>query len=418
MQRLQQAWLIAVKDLKIFVSDRGALFFFIIFPIMFIVLFNFVMKGIGGGDQRLELHLVTLEPAGGLSYQILGAMETKDAALLKPGDPKIIWDQDYSADLQAVKNKKLGGFVVFPVDFTPALMSGNGTNFKVVADASNVNLRAALNGLAGSLASQIETQLVTVKASIALLIQGGAIAAGDTTGINQAIQRLTAQYFTGGATGASPAFISFRTQEVGAVVAENPSNFVIPGYLVMFVFFAAAIMAEAIVRERKNHTLERLLASSVKREAILGGIFTGAVIRGLIQIVIFWGLGILVFHADLGFSPAAVILLSILMVIMSAAFTLMLATLARTQRSASSLAVITSLVLAPLGGCWWPLFLYPQWLQNIAKVTPHAWATTGFNKIMVFGASFGAAVPNMIALLVFTAVFGLIAVWRFRAAAT
>lgn len=63
MQRLQQAWLIAVKDLKIFLADRGAAFFFIIFPIMFIVLFNFVMKGIGGGDQRLELHLVTLEPA-------------------------------------------------------------------------------------------------------------------------------------------------------------------------------------------------------------------------------------------------------------------------------------------------------------------------------------------------------------------
>lgn len=345
-------------------------------------------------------------------------METKDVALLKPGDPQIVWDRDYATDLEAVKNKKLAGFVAFPADFTQALMTGGSTDLKVAADASNVNVRAALNGLAGSLASQIETQLVTVKTSIALLIQSGALAAGDTAGINQAAQRLTAQYFAGGAAGASASFITLRTQEVGAVLAENPANFVIPGYLVMFVFFAAAIMAEAIVRERKNHTLERLLASSVKREAILGGIFTGAVVRGLIQIVIFWGVGILIFHVDLGFSPAAVILLSVLMVIMSAAFTLMLATLARTQRSAGSLAVITSLVLAPLGGCWWPLFLYPQWLQDFAKITPHAWATSGFNKIMVFGAGFGAAVPNMIALLVFALVFGLIAVWRFRAAAT
>jgi hypothetical protein len=37
---------------------------------------------------------------------------------------------------------------------------------------------------------------------------------------------------------------------------------------------------------------------------------------------------------------------------------------------------------------------------------------------MVFGTGFGAAVPNMIALLVFTAVFGLIAAWRFRTSAT
>ncbi|HTY81941.1 MAG TPA: ABC transporter permease, partial [Dehalococcoidales bacterium] len=111
-----------------------------------------------------------------------------------------------------------------------------------------------------------------------------------------------------------------------------------------------------------------------------------------------------------------VMLLSFLMVLMSASFSLMLSTLAKTQRSASSLAVITSLVLAPLGGCWWPLFLYPHWLQNVAKITPHAWSTAGFNKLMIYGGGFGSAVPNMIALLVFTVAFALIAIWRFRAA--
>ncbi len=415
MKQLQQVWLIAMKDLKIFVADRGAAFFFIIFPIMFIVLFNFIMKGMGGSDQRLALHLVTQEPPSGISNQIISAMETTNVSALKPGDPQIVWDKDYGVDLQAVKDKKLAGFVAFPADFSQALTSGGATNLQVVVDESDANTRAALDGLADSIASQIDTDLVSIRASITLLIQSGAISATDNASINKAVQGMTAAYFAGGA-GSGQAFITFKTQEIGAVVAENPANWVIPGYLVMFVFFAAAIMAESIVRERKNHTLERLLSSSVKRESILGGIFAGAVVRGLVQIVIFWGLGILVFHVDLGFSPGAVLLLSLLMVIMSAAFSLMLATLAKTQRSASSLAVITSLVLAPLGGCWWPLFLYPQWLQNIAKVTPHAWATSGFNKLMMYGTGFGAAVPNMIALLVFALVFGLIAVWRFRAA--
>jgi ABC-2 type transport system permease protein len=416
MIQLQRIWLIALKDLKIFMVDRGALFFFIVFPLMFIVLFNTVMKGIGGEDTRLELHLVTQEAAGGLSYQILGTMETKDESLLGPGEPKIVWDKDYEADRQAVMDKKLAGYISFPADFTAALMSGNRTSLEVIADASNVNARAALNGLAGAISSQIGTHQAVIKASIALLIEGGAIAPADTAGINQAVQRMVQEYFTGG--GGEASYLTFKTDKVGEVVAENPANFVIPGYLVMFVFFASAIMAESIVRERKNNTLERLLASSVRRETILGGIFTGGVIRGLFQIVIFWGVGILVYHVDMGLSPAAVIILSLLMVIMSAAFALMLATLARTQRSASSLAVITSLVLAPLGGCWWPLFLYPPWLQNIAKVTPHAWATDGFNKIMIFGAGFSAAVPSMLALLGFTLIFGLISVWRFRAEAS
>jgi ABC-2 type transport system permease protein len=200
-------------------------------------------------------------------------------------------------------------------------------------------------------------------------------------------------------------------------VAENPANYVVPGYLVMFVFFAAAISAESIVRERQNHTLERLLATSVRKESILGGIYTGSVIRGLIQIIIFWTVGMLVFKVDMGLSPAAVIILSVLMVIMSSAFALMLATLARTIRSAASLAVITSLLLAPLGGCWWPSFLYPEWLQTAAKITPHAWATLGFNKLMLFGASFGDVWSSMVALVVFTIIFGAVGIWRFRTGA-
>jgi ABC-2 type transport system permease protein len=416
MKQLERVWLIALKDLKIFTNDRMAAFFFIVFPLLFIVMFNFVMKGIGGEDQRLELHLVTQEAAGGLSYQILGAMETRDESLLKPGEPKIVWDRDYNAARQAVEDKKLAGYVAFPADFTQALMSGSTTSLEVFADAGNVNARAALNGLAGGISSQIGTNQVVIKASVALLIESGAIP-GDTASINQAVQRMMTEYFSG-AAGAGASYITFKTDKVGEVEAENPANFVIPGYLVMFVFFAAAMAAESIVRERLNYTLERLLASSVKRESILGGIYTGTAIKGLIQIAIFWAVGILVFHVDMGLSPAAVCLLSILMVLMSAAFSLMLATLARTRRSAGALANITALVLAPLGGCWWPLFLYPDWLQNIARVTPHAWATTGFNKIMVFGAGFGAAVPSMLALLVFTVVFGLIAAWRFRTSAS
>ncbi|MFC2069999.1 ABC transporter permease, partial [Chloroflexota bacterium] len=199
--------------------------------------------------------------------------------------------------------------------------------------------------------------------------------------------------------------------------AENASNFVISGYLVMFVFFTAALSAEMIVRERQNNTLERMLASSVRRESILGGAFLGTAIKGLIQILIFWTVGFLVFNIDMGQSPAAVIILSVLMVVVSSAFAIMLATLAKTQRSAGSIGSLAALVLAPLGGCWWPLFILPKWMQGIAKITPHGWANTGFNKLMVFGADFGAVVPEMLALLIFAVLFGIIAVYRFRTGA-
>jgi len=291
---------------------------------------------------------------------------------------------------------------------------GYGTNIEVVADPEATYYKAALNSIAEAIASQVGLQQVARGAITGLMLEGWFESPHDTTRIGQEMPELLSAQ--GGAR-ARPSLIEYDVEKVGEVEAEEPSNFVIPGYLVMFVFMAAAFSAETIVRERQNHTLERLLASSVKRESILSGMFAGTAAKGLIQITIFWTVGLLVFHMNLGLSLTAVILLSILMVIMSSAFAIMLATLAKTQRSAGSIALITSLVLAPLGGCWWPLFITPRWMQFIAKITPHGWATTGFNKLLVFSADFSAVVPEMLALLGFATLFGVIAVWRFRTSA-
>jgi ABC-2 type transport system permease protein len=413
MKNLKHIWFIAMKDLKIFTSDRAALFFSIVFPFLFIIMFNFLLKGAFNPDTRLELHMLTQETTG-MSQQILTGMETKDPAALNPGDPVIIWEKDYAAAKLAVDNGKMDGFLAFPADFTQAVTAGKQTDLEIYADAGKTSTRAALNGVANAITSRFVTDSVILRATAQLMQESGAA----PVEIEAAINRITGQLFAGGTAGAETPFITFVTQKVGEVKETNPSNYVVPGYLVMFIFFAAATAAPAIVQEREKHTLERLLSTSVRREAILGGIYTGGVIKGLIQAALFWGFGIAVFHVDLGLAPWAVILLSVLMVLMSAAFSLMLATLAKTVRSASSLAVLASLLLAPLGGCWWPLFLYPEWLQNIAKISPHAWATEGFNKLMLFGANFSDVWTSMVALVVFGVIFGVIAIWRFRTNAT
>jgi ABC-2 type transport system permease protein len=414
MKILSHIWLITVKDLKLFVTDRMALLFFILFPFLFVALFSFILSDVGGGDERLELHIVTQEDSDGLSHQIIRAIETKDESELEPGEPIIIWDEDYEDALQAVADDKLDGFLVFPEDFTEGISLGYGTNIEVVADPEATYDRAALNSIAEAITSQVGLQQVVRDAVTGLMLETWSKSPDDTTRIGQEMPELLAVQ---GGVRIRPSLIEYGVEKVGEVEAEEPSNFVIPGYLVMFVFMAAAFSAETIVRERQNQTLERLLAASVRRESILSGMFAGTAAKGLIQIVIFWTVGILVFNMDLGLSPAAVVLLSILMVVMSSAFAIMLATLAKTQRSAGSIALITSLVLAPLGGCWWPLFITPRWMQFLAQITPHGWATTGFNKLLVFSADFSAAVPEMLALLGFAALFGIVAVWRFRTSA-
>jgi ABC-2 type transport system permease protein len=414
MKSFSHIWLITVKDLKLFVTDRMALLFFILFPFLFVALFSFILSDVGSEDERLELHIVTQEDRDGLSHQIVKAIETEDESELEPGEPIIIWDEDYEDALQAVADDKLDGFLAFPEDFTEGISLGYGTNIEVVADPEATYDRAALNSIAEAITSQVCLQQVVRDAVTGLMLEAWFKSSDDTARIGQEVPELLAVQ---GGVRTRPSLIEYGVEKVGEVEAEEPSNFVVPGYLVMFVFMAAAFSAETIVRERQNHTLERLLAASVRRESILSGLFAGTAAKGLIQITIFWTVGILVFNMNLGLSPAAVVLLSILMVVMSSAFAIMLATLAKTQRSAGSIAMITSLVLAPLGGCWWPLFITPRWMQFIAQITPHGWATTGFNKLLVFSADFNAAVPEMLALLGFAALFGIVAVWRFRTSA-
>lgn len=411
MRQLTNIWFIALKELKLFLTDKVAAFMFILFPFLFVILFNFLLTGVGSEDDRLELHLVTLEEAGGISHEIISAMETEDIDQLGTGESAIIWDKDYAVALQAVEDGEMAGFIAFPADFTEAIFSGEHTQLEVVTNAEDPYAQAALYGLASAITSQIGSYHVAGSAVIELLLRQGMATDGDTVDVDQVIQQL----FGGEEIiGNLEPIISYQIDKVGEVEGEQPTNFVIPGYLVMFVFFAAAQSAVRIVRERQNHTLERLLTTSVRRDTLLGGIFVGTAAKGLVQIIIFWAVGIFVFNIDLGIAPSAVVILSALMVVMSSAFGVMLATLVKTERSADAIATLTSLILAPLGGCWWPLFILPPFMQSLAKISPHGWATTGFNKLMVFGADFNAVVPEMLALLGFTVLFGLIAIWRFR----
>ena len=212
--------------------------------------------------------------------------------------------------------------------------------------------------------------------------------------------------------------VGLEFERVGEVIPFRASNFTLPAYLTMFVFFSAALSAEAIARERQNQTLERLISNGTRRESIVLGKFIGTGYRAVAQLVVMWLAGVLIFDIYLGIAPVAVIAISLLMALASAAFGVLLASFVRNVQAAGTAGVLASLVLAPIGGCWWPLFIAPQWMQSLARLTPHGWANGGFNKLMLFGAEANEVTQELGALAAFGAVFLAIALWRFRTASS
>ena len=160
------------------------------------------------------------------------------------------------------------------------------------------------------------------------------------------------------------------------------------------------------------------MSNGARRESIVLGKFIGTAYRAAAQLAVMWLAGVLIFDIYLGIAPVAVIAISVLMALSSAAFGVLLASFVRSVQAAGSAGVLTSLVLAPIGGCWWPLFIAPQWMQTLAKLTPHGWANVGFNKLMLFGAEASEVTQELAALAAFGVAFLAIALWRFRTAAS
>ncbi len=384
-----QVLLIAGKDTKIFLANRFAVAFAFIFPFLFIIGFTLALRGVGTDDEQLVFTVAT-QDQGGIARSIVDSMAADP-------DGRFV-EVPYTEAVDSLESEEIQGFIAFPAGFSSSVVSGQQASIEVVTLSEHPDTAVALEGVATSIAGLVSLNQVMGQALFNLSGEvEGAPAGLDASSIARVSDEVV-----------------FEFEQVGDVRPFNPSHFTLPGYLVMFVFFAAAMGAAEIARERENNTLERLASQGVRRQAIIAGKVLASIYRGMMQLAVLWIVGILGFGLDLGASPATVVAVSLLMVIASSAFAVMLASLVTTRRGVDSAAVLVSLILAPVGGSWWPLFIMPEWMQTLAKLTPHGWANQAFNKLMLFGATAGDVVSEMVALLAFALVFLVISLWRFR----
>jgi ABC-2 type transport system permease protein len=67
-----------------------------------------------------------------------------------------------------------------------------------------------------------------------------------------------------------------------------------------------------------------------------------------------------------------------------------------------------------MGGCWYPIELFPQAIRSAVRILPTTWAMQGFLDIAVRGQGLSGVLLESGVLLGFALVFFVIGVWRFR----
>jgi len=140
----------------------------------------------------------------------------------------------------------------------------------------------------------------------------------------------------------------------------------------------------------------------------------GQVLIALLQMAILIIFGALVMKINWLHAPLALFLVMLTSTLAASALGTMLGTFVKTEGQANGLSIMIGMVMAMMGGCWYPIELFPQAIRTAAQVLPTYWAMSGFLDIAVRGQGLSGVLLESGILLGFAIVFFVIGVWRFR----
>jgi len=194
----------------------------------------------------------------------------------------------------------------------------------------------------------------------------------------------------------------------------DPRSNASAGQLVTWVFIPLIGLSGTFAYERQKGTLRRLLTTPTSKGLYLAGTIIGQVLTALVQMILLVLFGIFVMKLNWGHAPLALAVILISSALAAAAMGTMLGTFVKTEGQASGLSVMFGMVMALMGGCWYPLELFPQTVQQVVKILPTTWSMQGLLDIVLRGQGLAAVLPEAGVLLGFALVFFIVGILRFK----
>ena len=184
----------------------------------------------------------------------------------------------------------------------------------------------------------------------------------------------------------------------------------VPGMLTMTVLMMTVIYGGIfLVGEKQEGMLRRQASLPITYGEIVLGKIVGRLFIAGMQIIVLFIVGRVIFGLSMGSSPLGLCLMMGSFAFAVAGLATMLGAVLRTPEQVSSLGWILSMILAGLGGCWWPAEVMPEWLRDASHVLPTAWAMDGFHALISYGRGVEAVWLPALVLFGFGALFSWIA---------
>jgi ABC-2 type transport system permease protein len=186
------------------------------------------------------------------------------------------------------------------------------------------------------------------------------------------------------------------------------------GQLITWVFIPLFGISALFAYERQQGTLRRILTTPTSKATYLFGTIAGQVFMALIQMTLLVLFGVFVMGLGWGRDLLALFVVLLCAALAAGAIGTAMGTFVKTESQASGLSIMAGMVMALLGGCWYPLELFPAAVQNIVKILPTTWAMQGLLDLVLRNGGLVEILPEAGVLLGFAALFFGVGVMRFR----
>ena len=397
---MRQIIAIAWKDTLIRFSSRSELLFFIILPVVFTLVLSGGLAKMGQSDSRVPV-LVVDQDQTPLSAELLHTLSQSTSI-------RVVIDSLAQAPADFAKNGTPAWLTV-PAGFGAALSAGQPASLDLRTLPNNLSALAAQRAI--DLASgQVGQALSAANAST---VQAEAIRPFAGPAERQAYfdASLAAAH---AAFAAAPRRVTITQPAAAATGAFNGNAQASAGQLITWVFIPLLATSAMFAYERSTGTLRRLFTTPVSRAIYLLGTLSGQLALALLQMLLLVVIGTLLLGLKWGSSPAGLAVLLVSFGLASVALGTMLGTFMRSESQANGASMALGMTMALLGGCWYPLELFPAAARTAAYLLPTAWAMQGLNNLLLRGASLDGVLPQAGVLLGFAVVFFAVGVWRFR----
>ena len=409
---------IAVKDFKELVRDRRGLFFILLFPIFFMMIFGFAFGGMGEGNTPHNIAIVNYDQ---------GTINSTSGENVNYGNNLITALQDANYENSSVK---LFNITTTTDSQAKDLLRQRTVDAEIIipADFSN-SVSALINNTIQSSTGQTSVNSSTSNSTSTVIISGdtGFMGFGVAQGI---LVGVLAQYQENvvnsvknqiaGTPGAEPTkFIDTKVQSIPGTQNFTQFDFLAPGMIVFAILLLATTVAAILTREVESGTLLRLKMSKMRSfDLLFGGLIPWSLIAGA-QVVILLAVGIILgLHWQGSFySIILAIFIGIIGGVASISLAMIIASFAKTDRQAANLGTLIVIPISFLTGAFFQL---PGVFLNFFghnfqayDLLPWTHTLTALRSVLIFGSGWNSVSYEVEMSAILTLILFVIGVFLF-----